>query len=52
LKSGIVRKLKRNEGKGYTLEEERKILKLLIVNKPPKDMLEEFSELWDGLRLY
>jgi predicted transcriptional regulator len=52
LKSGIVRKLKRAEGKGYVMEDERRILRLLIVNKPPKDMLEEFSELWDGLTFY
>jgi predicted transcriptional regulator len=52
LKYKIVRKIKRNEGRGFSLEEERKILRLLIVNKPPEDMLEEFSDLWDGLRLY
>lgn len=51
-KSGIVSKLKREEGKGYKIEEERRILRLLIINKPPKDMLEEFSDLWEGLRLY
>lgn len=52
LKEGIVRKLKRAEGKGYAVEDERRIIRLLIVNKPPRDMLEEFSDLWDGLTLY
>jgi predicted transcriptional regulator len=46
---GVIRKLKRMEGRGYTIEDRAKVLRLLITFKPSQDMLDEFSDLWDGL---
>lgn len=46
---GVVRKLQRVEGRGYAVEDRAKVLRLLITFKPPQDMLDEFSDLWDGL---
>jgi predicted transcriptional regulator len=50
-KYNIIRKLEREEGKGYGVVDEMKIVRLLITNEPPKDMLDELSELWDSLDL-
>jgi predicted transcriptional regulator len=51
VRTGIVRKLKRSEGKGYTIEERERILRLLLTHRPSQDMLDEFSDLWESLRL-
>lgn len=49
LKYNIIKKLGRPDGKGYIIENEKDILRLLMTHKPPHDMLDEFSELWEGL---
>jgi predicted transcriptional regulator len=48
-KLGILRKLQPGEGKGFILEDEAVVLRLLLRYKPPQDMLDEFSDLWDDL---
>jgi predicted transcriptional regulator len=48
-KLGILRKLQPGEGKGFILEDEALVLRLLLRYKPPQDMLDEFSDLWDDL---
>jgi predicted transcriptional regulator len=50
-KYNVIRKLSRDEGKGYAVVDEKKIVRLLITNEPPKDMLDELSDLWDSLDL-
>ena len=46
---GIAVRTPRAEGKGYALGDRAGILRLLVTFKPPQDMLEEFSELWDSI---
>jgi predicted transcriptional regulator len=48
-KLGILRKLHPGEGKGFILQDEALVLRLLLRYKPPQDMLDEFSDLWDDL---
>lgn len=49
---GILRRLHPGEGKGYVLEDEPMVLRLLLRYRPPQDMLDEFSDLWDDLAYY
>jgi len=51
VKYGLIKKLARSEGKGYTIADEKKVIRLLITHEPPKDMLDELSDLWDSLDL-
>ncbi len=51
LKLNVIRKLDRADGKGYVIENERYILRLLTAHKPSQDMLDEFSDLWESLDL-
>lgn len=50
-KMNLIRKLKSVEGKGYVLVDEKLVHRLLLTYKPPMDMLEEFSDLWEDLDL-
>ncbi len=49
---GLLKKLHPGEGKGYVLEDDSLVLRLLLRYKPPQDMLDEFSDLWDDLAYY
>jgi len=49
LARGVVAKLGREDGKAYIVENEGLVIKLLVMHKPPHDMLVEFSELWESL---
>jgi predicted transcriptional regulator len=51
LRSGVVRKLERDEGKGYAIADGNRIFRLLLTHKPAQDMLDEFSDLWDNISL-
>ncbi len=51
LKVGVVRRLSRSEGKGYTLEDPATTLRLLVTNRPPPDILDECTDLWEELGL-
>ncbi|MHA2143122.1 MAG: ArsR family transcriptional regulator, partial [Candidatus Thorarchaeota archaeon] len=51
-KLGIVKKLQPGEGKGYVVEDEALVIRLLLRYKPPQDMLDEFTDLWDDLAYY
>jgi predicted transcriptional regulator len=51
VKHGVVRKLKRGEGKGYVIQDRNRILRLLIAYRPPPDMLDECADLWGSLSL-
>jgi hypothetical protein len=37
------------EGKGYIIEDERMMYRLLLAFKPSQDMLIEFADLWESL---
>ena len=51
LRLNVIKKLGRTDGKGYVIENEKEILRLLTTHKPPQDMLDEFSDLWESLDL-
>ena len=51
IRQGLIRKLVRSEGRGYALVDRNKTLKLLIAYRPPKDLLDECTELWDSLEI-
>jgi predicted transcriptional regulator len=48
-KLGVVKKLSAVEGKGYIIEDERMMYRLLLAFKPSQDMLNEFADLWESL---
>jgi predicted transcriptional regulator len=51
-KLGILKKLQPGEGKGYVVEDEALVIRLLLRYKPPQDMMDEFADLWDDLAYY
>ena len=51
LRAGVVRRLSRSEGKGYTLEDPDATLRMLVTNRPPPDVLDECTDLWEELGL-
>lgn len=51
-KAGLARKLDRREGRGYAVEDGERIRRLLVMHKPPQDMMDEFSELWEDLDIW
>jgi predicted transcriptional regulator len=51
LKAGVIRQLPRAEGKGYALEDPDTTLRLLVTNRPPPDILDECTDLWEELGL-
>lgn len=46
---GVVRHARRGEEKGYSIADEKKIMKLLVTCKPPRDMIDGFIELWENI---
>ena len=46
---GILKRLHPGEGKGYVLQDESLVLRLLLRYRPPQDMLDEFADLWEDL---
>lgn len=51
LGAGVVRRLPRSEGRGYELEDPETTLRLLVAYRPPPDVLDECTELWEDLGL-
>ena len=49
LRQGVVRKLSRREGRGYSLVDRNKTFRLIIAYRPSPDLLDECAELWDSL---
>lgn len=49
LRQGVVRRLSRREGRGYSLVDRNRTLRLMIAYRPSPDLLDECAELWDSL---
>ncbi len=51
VRTGVVRRLSRSEGRGYAVSDKDTVLRLLIAYRPTQDLLDEVQELWESLDL-
>jgi predicted transcriptional regulator len=51
VRTGLVRRLPRSEGRGYAVIDRDRVLRLLIAYRPTPDLLDEVQELWEALDL-